>query len=565
MLHNEGKSDVYVEHSFCSDWELVEVVVPGKALPIAPGYRFFAGGRPDAAFHLLTDEASEAAPPQPKRWRRECEPPDSPAPDLPVLFHRSLAPHNQGAQKLRDLVVANEVSGPIWIAVIFTFGLNLGWLLQARERGAGVHECPALRDAGKLILVHSQATACGDWDHAGPEAPPEFLNDLMEGDEFPRKDALDPLTPPTSEFAEYLRDYIKALRMRPQETGVVLRAIDSCDFSCTRAALAGSVPGTPATAAHTGPDIQNWGHPRLRALLEVEPFPSEYRTAARDSVLVMQYTTSGLDKGKGQYRNWVCQVAESMRAGSTVRGEPLGPPAGGEADVVLVPPLPSAAVAQWVHQGMTDGAAVGRADDFPHCKTYSRVTADGQAALGELQKEGSKLVIKSYELGVLLLPSYEANYQMHRQAAPARPSRRLCCANAGPWQARPCQWWRANRKGAPAPPHAAPCRWHGFSCTSTSPPLGPRPGFGPATTIRYVPWRAPAPLEACLEGGVLTLPLPLLFEVPPRRYKPGADMWLAWFVAYQQQEERAREVEELREWKHEWAYAEMAADKGSEE
>ena len=126
------------------------------------------------------------------------------------------------------------------------------------------------------------------------------------------------------------------------------------------------------------------------------------------------------------------------------------------------------------------------------------------AAWGALQLKGTQFFIRSYELGVLLVPSLEAAY-------------------------------RASR-------------WRGFSCTSTAEQprglagAGAPQAPGPAPTVRFVPWQRGDSQEASLApaaalGGdgegtsaagalhVLRVPLPIPFRLPPQQYERGERPW----------------------------------------
>mgnify|MGYP001810877824 CR=1 FL=1 len=106
------------------------------------------------------------------------------------------------------------------------------------------------------------------------------------------------------------------------------------------------------------------------------------------------------------------------------------------------------------------------------------------------------MMVRSYELGILLTPACEAAY-------------------------------RASR-------------WHGFSCTSTQ-PLPAEGGCGeaaagaaaaaaggaaPASAVRFTQWRRGAPQEAAAAAdGVLRVPLPIAYRLPPAQYPPGERPW----------------------------------------
>lgn len=140
---------------------------------------------------------------------------------------------------------------------------------------------------------------------------------------------------------------------------------------------------------------------------------------------------------------------------------------------------------------------------MPHIKTYTRFDPGGsdpevawfcvsshnlsKAAWGEeveSKKYGRKqLKILSYELGALLTPSLERAYRTSR--------------------------------------------WFGFSCTpaagAQSP--GPAPDAGDIRRVRFVQWRRGQAQHASMEDEVLTVPLPIPYDLPPGVYESGDVPW----------------------------------------
>lgn len=59
------------------------------------------------------------------------------------------------------------------------------------------------------------------------------------------------------------------------------------------------------------------------------------------------------------------------------------------------------------------------------------------------------------------------------------------------------------------------------------PPLGPLPGAGPATRVRFVAWSRGDPQSPRLDAqaDVVTVPLPLAFPLPPAHYMGGDQPW----------------------------------------
>ncbi|XP_054256377.1 tyrosyl-DNA phosphodiesterase 1 [Indicator indicator] len=205
--------------------------------------------------------------------------------------------------------------------------------------------------------------------------------------------------------------------------------IQEHDLSETRVYLLGSTPGR-----YQGSDKEKWGHLRLRKLLK------EYASSipARESWPVVGQFSSigsmGVDGSK-----WLCsEFQESLvAAGSNVtallkcdvpmhlvyptvnnvRQSLEGYPAGGS----LPYSMQTAQKQLWLHSYFHKWSAEvsGRSHAMPHIKTYMRSSPDFQkiawflvtsanlskAAWGALEKNGTQLMIRSYELGVLFLPS----------------------------------------------------------------------------------------------------------------------------------------------------------------
>ncbi|NWW85117.1 TYDP1 phosphodiesterase, partial [Rhynochetos jubatus] len=205
--------------------------------------------------------------------------------------------------------------------------------------------------------------------------------------------------------------------------------IQEHDLSETRVYLLGSTPGR-----YQGSDKEKWGHLRLRKLLK------EHASSvpARESWPVVGQFSSigsmGVDGSK-----WLCsEFQESLVAAgnsvsnllkcdvpihlvyptvNNVRQSLEGYPAGGS----LPYSIQTAQKQLWLHSYFHKWSAEisGRSHAIPHIKTYMRTSPDFQkiawflvtsanlskAAWGALEKNGTQLMIRSYELGVLFLPS----------------------------------------------------------------------------------------------------------------------------------------------------------------
>ncbi|XP_074764629.1 tyrosyl-DNA phosphodiesterase 1 isoform X1 [Athene noctua] len=205
--------------------------------------------------------------------------------------------------------------------------------------------------------------------------------------------------------------------------------IQEHDLSETRVYLLGSTPGR-----YQGSDKEKWGHLRLRKLLK------EHASSIPAQELwpvVGQFSSIGSMGADGS--KWLCsEFQESLvAAGSSVtsllkcdvpvhlvyptvnnvRQSLEGYPAGGS----LPYSIQTAQKQLWLHSYFHKWSAEvsGRSHAIPHIKTYMRPSPDFQkiawflvtsanlskAAWGALEKNGTQLMIRSYELGVLFLPS----------------------------------------------------------------------------------------------------------------------------------------------------------------
>lgn len=192
------------------------------------------------------------------------------------------------------------------------------------------------------------------------------------------------------------------------------------DYSSAAVRLVASVPGY-----HSGSSLKKWGHMKLRSILQECTFENEFQ----NSPLVYQFSSLGsLDE------KWLSEFAYSLSAGVSENEKPLGI---GEPLIVW----PTVEDVRCSLEGYAAGNAVpsplknvekeflkkywakwkadhsGRSRAMPHIKTFARYNGQNlawllltssnlsKAAWGTLQKNNSQLMIRSYELGVLFLPS----------------------------------------------------------------------------------------------------------------------------------------------------------------
>ncbi|XP_006839643.1 PREDICTED: tyrosyl-DNA phosphodiesterase 1 [Chrysochloris asiatica] len=205
--------------------------------------------------------------------------------------------------------------------------------------------------------------------------------------------------------------------------------IQKHDLSETNVYLIGSTPGR-----FQGNQKDHWGHFRLRKLLrehatplpKAEPWPVVGQFSSIGSLgadeskwLCSEFKESLVTLGKenrtlGQSAIPLHLIYPSVE---NVRTSLEGYPAGGS----LPYSIQTAEKQNWLHSYFHKWSAEtsGRSNAMPHIKTYMRPSPDfskiawflvtsanlSKAAWGALEKNGTQLMIRSYELGVLFLPS----------------------------------------------------------------------------------------------------------------------------------------------------------------
>ncbi|KAI6055568.1 tyrosyl-DNA phosphodiesterase 1 [Marmota monax] len=228
-------------------------------------------------------------------------------------------------------------------------------------------------------------------------------------------------------FKADLISYLKAYNAPPLQEWI--NTIQEHDLSETNVYLIGSTPGR-----FQGSQKDNWGHFRLRKLLREH---TSSIPKAECWPIVGQFSSIGslgADESK-----WLCSEFKESLLGpgqdskipgkstiplhliypsvENVRTSLEGYPAGGS----LPYSIQTAEKQNWLHSYFHTWSAdtSGRSNAMPHIKTYMRPSPDfsriawflvtsanlSKAAWGALEKNGAQLMIRSYELGVLFLPS----------------------------------------------------------------------------------------------------------------------------------------------------------------
>ncbi|XP_003390083.1 PREDICTED: tyrosyl-DNA phosphodiesterase 1-like [Amphimedon queenslandica] len=302
-------------------------------------------------------------------------------------------------------------------------------LLQAKLDLFGTHHSKMMLlsyNEGLRVVIHTANLIQKDWDQKtqGVWMSPVFPKSTVKRSCKFQDDLL-----------SYLDTYTGAAMNEWKEK------VKSHDMSSCRAHIIASVPGP-----HTGLNIFKWGHMKLRKVLE-EHGPSA-STTTKDWPVIGQFSSIGsLGPAPSSWltSEWLTSLSSCWKTGTvkTLRSEiPKGKlqlvfptveniknslegyMAGGSvpyaSQTALKQPYLTTFFNQWVAEGY------GRSRASPHIKTYMRVspTCDrlawflltsanlSKAAWGGFEKKGTQLRIRSYEIGVLLLPDDESGTLM---------------------------------------------------------------------------------------------------------------------------------------------------------
>ncbi|KAM3920118.1 tyrosyl-DNA phosphodiesterase 1 [Leptodactylus fuscus] len=298
-------------------------------------------------------------------------------------------------------------------------------LCQARlDMAFGTHHTKMmllLYEEGLRVVIHTSNLIRDDWHQKtqGIWMSPLYPK-LPEGSSSLAGESV---TNFRSDLVAYLASY------NSQSLREWMDIIKQHDLSETRVFLVGSTPGR-----FQGYDKEKWGHFRLRKILRERCSPI---TGIESWPVIGQFSSIG-SMGTDQSKWLHSEFSESLKtlgkgvktlphsenplqliypSVDNVRTSLEGYPAGGS----LPYGIQTAQKQPWLHTYFHKWKAEtsGRSRAMPHIKTYMRVSPDCQelawflvtsanlskAAWGSLEKNGTQLFIRSYELGVLFLPS----------------------------------------------------------------------------------------------------------------------------------------------------------------
>ncbi|XP_067848156.1 tyrosyl-DNA phosphodiesterase 1 isoform X2 [Heptranchias perlo] len=371
------------------------------------------------------------------------------------------AKYNRGALHVKDIL--SPLFGTLKASAQFNYCIDIPWLVkqypeefrtkpllivhgEQRLSKAGLHEdahpypnvrlCQAkleiaygthhtkmmllLYEEGFRVVIHTSNLIHDDWHQKtqGIWLSPLYPR-LPEGSSETAGES-------ATNFKCDLIDYLSSYRSAGLSEWI--GHIKQHDLSETRVYLIGSTPGR-----HLGNEKQKWGHLKLRKVLgdcatslanqESWPVIGQFSSigslgADETKWLCSEFKESLTTLGQG--RTYLSSQKVPLRlvypTVENVRTSLEGYPAGGSLPYAIVtaqkqPWLPSF-FSQW------SAEVTGRSRAMPHIKTYMRASPDfgelawfivtsanlSKAAWGTLEKNGTQLMIRSYELGVLYLP-----------------------------------------------------------------------------------------------------------------------------------------------------------------
>uniref|UniRef100_A0A8C8S910 Tyrosyl-DNA phosphodiesterase 1 n=1 Tax=Pelusios castaneus TaxID=367368 RepID=A0A8C8S910_9SAUR len=344
--------------------------------------------------------------------------------------------YNSGALHIKDIL--SPLFGTLVSSAQFNYCIDVEWLIkqyprefrkkpllivhgEKRESKAELKMMILLYEEGLRVVIHTSNLIEDDWDQ---KTQGIWLSPL-----YPRlpQGTTGSAGESVTNFKSDLINYLMAYNSPTLKEWTDI--IQEHDLSETRVYLLGSTPGR-----YQGNQKEKWGHLRLRKLLKENASP----LPAQESWPVIGQFSSIGSMG-GDHSKWLCsEFQESMATlGSSVKtlakpDVPIqliyptvdnvrqsleGYPAGGS----LPYSIQTAQKQLWLHSYFHKWSAEtsGRSHAMPHIKTYMRASPDFQkiawflvtsanlskAAWGALEKNGTQLMIRSYELGVLFLPS----------------------------------------------------------------------------------------------------------------------------------------------------------------
>ncbi|XP_035211281.1 tyrosyl-DNA phosphodiesterase 1-like, partial [Stegodyphus dumicola] len=273
---------------------------------------------------------------------------------------------------------------------------------------------------GFRVVIHTSNIVESDWSQ---KTQGIWVSPLLPQLECPSPTEGESPTNFKTDLLEYVSAYFSS------ELDEWHEVIKKHDFSKIKVFLIGSVPGR-----HVGSKKTSFGHLKLRKVLNLKGPSNDI--VKPDWSVVGQFSSIGtLGASPDQ---WLCSefitsLATTKNSSVVLQSSSLklifpsvenvrksleGYPAGASLPYSIKVAQKQPYLKRFLHQWKSE--KLGRSEASPHIKTYLRLSPDNssigwflvtsanlsKAAWGALEKKGTQFMIRSYELGVLFIPSY---------------------------------------------------------------------------------------------------------------------------------------------------------------
>jgi len=276
---------------------------------------------------------------------------------------------------------------------------------------------------GMRVVIHTANMIEQDWG--------QKTQGLWKSPLFPKLDSITSrgYSPQNDTFKKDLMDYINAYDSPKFKT--CLRNIEEHNMMTAGVHIIASVPGR-----HTGGALNKWGHLKLRSCLRQYGPKEDF--VSRKWPVIGQFSSIGSlgpDSSKWLCNEWLislskCRGSKLIDSKSEqlklvfpsvedVRNSLEGYSAGGSLPYASDTAKKQPYLVSYLHRWKS--SLCGRSKASPHIKSYARISQDNhqaawfmvtsanlsKAAWGQLEKNQSQLMIRSFEIGVLFLPKEE--------------------------------------------------------------------------------------------------------------------------------------------------------------
>jgi tyrosyl-DNA phosphodiesterase-1 len=280
---------------------------------------------------------------------------------------------------------------------------------------------------GLRVVIHTANLIQKDWDQ---KTQGVWLSPLFPPKDGGRGAPSDAAATKDTGFQRDLLAYLAAYGGRGLDEWKT--RIREHDLSSARVHLIASVPG-----AHVGDDKNKWGHLKLRKVLSNHCVIPDGAPPTHWPVVGQFSSVGSLGPSPSQWlaSEWLVSLSSRRTprppapllktpplklvfpSVENVRCSLEGYMAGGSIPYASQTAAKQPYLRDYLHQWKAEGT--GRSRAAPHIKTYMRISPNeeelawilitsanlSKAAWGALEKKGSQLKVRSYEIGVLFLPS----------------------------------------------------------------------------------------------------------------------------------------------------------------